>query len=277
MRETLSDTTTYPNSAIAGLPELPKIAIVNWSTFALLQEVAPEAATESGFHRLVMALNRYVNQNLQDAWGVRAEIWGRFAGMGMKDQNIDWWTIGIVDSYDQLQTLGYHSINVEKGLPMAYVFLKNLKETNQKLAQVVSHEVAEVLIDPGVNLCADTNQGYVVGYEIADPVEDGWFDSLGFRMSNFVHPGWFEPWRLKGHHRLDENWTLQKPFQLSPGGYIPIFKNNQWSHLWGSAEKEAAFKLEDRRGHRSEIRRAPEIAQPPNTYECPENHRPLPG
>ena len=92
--------------------------------------------------------------------------------------------------------------------------------------------------------------------EAADPVEDQFFDIDGFKMSNFVTPAWFEPHPLIGHTKFDELGNLSAPFTLSKGGYIPIFKNGKVSYIWGSSEKETAFKLEDRRGHRTEFRQA---------------------
>jgi hypothetical protein len=49
---------------------------------------------------------------------------------------------------------------------------------------------------------------------------------------------------------------VTKPFQILTGGYQIVFKNGQWSQL-GSKAKLKALKKEDRRGHRSEIRKKP--------------------
>jgi hypothetical protein len=39
------------------------------------------------------------------------------------------------------------------------------------------------------------------------------------------------------------------------GGYQIIFENGKWKQVYGSLGKEKRFAREDRRGHRSEIRK----------------------
>lgn len=65
---------------------------------------------------------------------------------------------------------------------------------------------------------------------------------------------YFEDFRTKG--KFDYMSKIKKPFQLLPGGYQIIYKNGKWSNVFGSKEKEHDFRAEDRRGHRSEIRKS---------------------
>jgi hypothetical protein len=48
---------------------------------------------------------------------------------------------------------------------------------------------------------------------------------------------------------------VQKPFQVLAGGYQIVFKNGKWSQVTASTAKARALKREDRRQHRSQIRR----------------------
>ena len=50
---------------------------------------------------------------------------------------------------------------------------------------------------------------------------------------------------------------MTQPFQILKGGYQIIFKNGKWSQLTASVAKKKALAKEDRRGHRSEIRKIP--------------------
>jgi len=56
---------------------------------------------------------------------------------------------------------------------------------------------------------------------------------------------------VKFHHL----GKVTKPFQILKGGYQIIFKNGKWSQVYGSEQKKQRFKKEDRRGHRSELRK----------------------
>jgi hypothetical protein len=49
---------------------------------------------------------------------------------------------------------------------------------------------------------------------------------------------------------------VKKPFQILSGGYQIVYKSGKWSQVFGSEKKAKAFAREDRRGHRSEIRKA---------------------
>jgi hypothetical protein len=73
-------------------------------------------------------------------------------------------------------------------------------------------------------------------------------------MSDFVYPAYFEVFHKAGSVQFDHLDKVNKRFQILPGGYQIIFKDQKWSHVFGSAPKKKRFKREDRRGHRSEIR-----------------------
>lgn len=66
----------------------------------------------------------------------------------------------------------------------------------------------------------------------------------------------FEAFHKAGSVRFDHLKKVTKPFQILSGSYQIIFKNGKWSQVYGSASKQKRFALEDRRGHRSEQRRA---------------------
>jgi hypothetical protein len=73
-------------------------------------------------------------------------------------------------------------------------------------------------------------------------------------MSDFVYPSYFESFRKPNSARFDYLNQVTEPFQILPGGYQIIFKNGQFSQVFGSEAKAESFAREDRRGHRSETR-----------------------
>ena len=67
-----------------------------------------------------------------------------------------------------------------------------------------SHELVEMLVDPGINLLAtgpDAKAAYA--YETADPVEQYAFSIDRIPMSNFVYPSYFETFRAPGSVPFD--------------------------------------------------------------------------
>jgi hypothetical protein len=75
-------------------------------------------------------------------------------------------------------------------------------------------------------------------------------------MSDFVYPSYFEDFHKPRSVRFDQMNKVTKPFQILAGGYQIIFKNGKWSQVFGSEAKKRSFAREDRRGHRSEERKA---------------------
>ena len=115
-----------------------------------------------------------------------------------------------------------------------------------------------MLVDPAINMLTtgpDAKAAYA--YEAADPVEA---DSLafnvnGFKMTDFIYPSYFEIFRKPGSTKFDYRGKVGKPFQILAGGHQIVFKNGKWSQITASAAKVRALKGEDRRQHRSEIRK----------------------
>jgi hypothetical protein len=72
-----------------------------------------------------------------------------------------------------------------------------------------------------------------------------------------IFPSYFEGFRKPKSTRFDHEGKVTKPFQILKGGYQIVFKNGKWSEITGSATKKEALAQEDRRGHRSEMRKIP--------------------
>lgn len=218
-----------------------KVVILNQATFDLGLDMP----------KLGVALQKYVNQHLLPAWGTGILV----SYLNARAYDSDQIPIIIVDDYEHIGTLGYHTLikSVNGYRVFSFVFAKQCIKFNTPIEQTVSHELAEIIFNPSVNLWVMGPNGVLYIREVADPVENEWFDVDGFKMSNFVHPAWFEKYRLIEHTKFDEMGSLSVPFTLTKGGYITTFKDGKTSQVWGSAEKQAEFMQEDRRGHRTEI------------------------
>ncbi len=204
---------------------------------------------------LIAAMQRYVNEYVAPIWGTPAKL---VKSLGFVKGA---WAMVFLDKADAPKALAYHDLTPE-GLPQAKVFVKTTIESGDKVSVAASHELVEMLVDPAINLMTTgPNPKLIYAYESADPVEALDFPVDGIPMSDFVHPAYFESFRPRGSTKFDHLDKVRKPFQILPGGYQIIFKNGKWTQVTGSKTKAKAFAKEDRKGHRSEQRKAKKLVR----------------
>jgi hypothetical protein len=215
--------------------------------------VFSQATTPLGLDldKLIAALQKFVTDYVVPVWGTPARL---VKATGFRK---DAWAFVFLDTADQANALAYHELTPD-GFPLSKVFVKTIADAGASLTVAASHELVEMLVDPAINLLSlgpDPKAAYA--YESADPVED---DSLGFKvngmlMTDFVYPSYFESFRKPNSTRFDYRGKVTRPFQILPGGYQLVFKNGEWSQLTATKAKARALREEDRRQHRSEIRK----------------------
>jgi hypothetical protein len=199
--------------------------------------------------RLAAALQEYVDRYFAPVWGTPCRC------APARDEIEGAWGLAFLADADEANVLGYHDLTRD-GLPLAKVFLNTLADPARDASVVASHELAEMLVDPAINLYSTgPRRGFVYAYETVDPVEEDTFEVRGLPMSNFVYPAWFESFRRPGSARFDHLGLLRRPFSLRPGGYQIVLDRGRWKELHGSARKTRSFAKEDRRQHRSEYRK----------------------
>ncbi len=216
----------------------PRIACINQATVALGVD----------FAALISALNNFVNGPFTEVWGTPADV----VAASIIAQG-DWGLV-FLDDADAANALGYHDLTGD-GLPLGKVFVKDTLDNGGLVSVTTSHEVFEMLVDPGCNLSASHPDGTIYAYECADACEEISFDYQGVALSDFVYPSWFEGFRARGSARFNHLESIKAPFELLEGGYAIISQQGRWSQIFGSRGKAARFAKEDRRGHRSELRK----------------------
>lgn len=201
------------------------------------------------FDDLVAAMQEYVDKHVAPVWGTPARL--RKAKGFVKGA----WAVVFLDDADAPGALAYHELTPE-GLPISKVFVKTTRDSGDLVSVSASHELVEMLVDPAINMMTTGPDPRIVyAYESADPVEALSFKVNGVPMSDFVYPAYFEVFHKAGSVKFDHLGKVKRPFQILAGGYQIIFKNGKWTQLYGSVSKKNKFALEDRRGHRSEIRK----------------------
>jgi hypothetical protein len=210
--------------------QVPSIACVNRATTALGVD----------WTHLVAALDEYANAVFARIWGTPAKIIDAGTGPAIPS---GCWAILFLDNADEPNALGYHDLTPE-GLPLSKVFVRTTLEDGQKVSVTAAHELAEMLVDPGIQMGAIGPDGHTwYAYEMADAVEREEFTVKGVAMSNFVYPAWFEAFRAPNSVKFDHLGTCKRPFELRPGGYMPIYRNGNWTQIFGSQEAAQRFNL----------------------------------
>jgi len=219
--------------------QVPKIACVNKATVDLGVD----------FDRLIPALQKFLDEHFVPVWGTPATLVKATKPLAGA------WSIVFLDDADAANALGYHDLT-KNGLPLSKIFVKTTLADGQKVSVTACHELAEMMVDPAINLWADGPNASLYAYEMCDAVEEDEFVIDGIAMSDFVYPAYFELFRKAKSAQFDCLDLLTRPFELRKGGYSLVRKGDKITQIFGSKAKERRFDREDRRLHRSEYRKA---------------------
>jgi len=215
------------------------------------------------FATLISALQTYVDEHLAPVWGTSAKL------VESSEPRKGAWTMMLLDTakhvdlvlkgVDRTKVIAQHKLE-HHGLPLAMVFVEpalnaqsGLRDRD-KVSVAASHELAEMLVDPGNNLWCEISEGTFYAYEVCDPVEEKRFRVKGLLMSNFVYPAYFDLSRKPKSTRFDHMGAVDRPFQILKDGYMPIKQDGKLIVIHGSPSKKRKFAAEDRELHRSEFR-----------------------
>ena len=145
------------------------------------------------------------------------------------------------------------------------MFVKATLKVGDKVSTTACHELAEMMVDPAINLWAEGPRGTIYAYEMCDAVEEEEFLIDDISMSDFVYPSYFEAFRKPKSVQFDYLKKVHRPFQILKGGYSQIRVGGRVKTIYGSKAKERKFKQENRKEHRSEYRQALLIKKPANS------------
>lgn len=198
---------------------------------------------------LIAALQKYVDDLLAPAWGVHATL---EPATGVIPAGC--WGLFFSDDSDQAQALGYHELD---GLfPAGFVFVRTSAAAGVCLTETASHELAELLLDPGANLAALSPRGHWVAREVCDPVQGVTIPVNGLPMADFVLPSWYGV----GSGPFDQAGACLQAWEVLPGGYVPVSDGQSWTQVFGSLESKLAFQ---KRGGGDPLKRTSRRSRPP--------------
>jgi hypothetical protein len=206
------------------------IAIINESS----------VCTDDEIDSYVPALQQQVGNDFAPVWGVDATL--TFVPRdGHRDPAA--WLLGVFDDSDQAGALGYHDLTAQDQ-PLGKVFAASDRRYGQSVSVTISHELLEMLGDPGINTTAsgpdpsqpnNPNAPAFYAYEACDACESDSYSYLidGVAVSDFVYPAWFGGVEAA---QFDHGKQIGGPFQILEGGYIGVWTPaNGWNQLTGAA------------------------------------------
>ena len=219
--------------------QFPRIAFINRSNTDLGVDL----------QKLVAALTKQLQNDFVPIWGYPATL------HVTQSPGPDEWQIVFLDDADAARALGYHEVTKD-GQPISKVFVRTTLAAGEKVSVTASHELLEMLIDPGIQMWAQNADGLFYAYEMCDAVEEEEYAIDGIAVSNFVYPSFFESWHTPGSVRFDHLGRVSRPFETLRGGYQIVSDGRSQQEVFGSRGKERHFReVEVRTMHRSEYRK----------------------
>jgi|SRR6516164_1849056 hypothetical protein len=187
---------------------------------SIINACGPDTLSDSDIRAIVPALQKQVERDFAPVWGRSAHL--SFVPKNKQPKPSSWW-LAILNDSKYAGITGYHDLTTER-LPLGKVFAATMIEHGVEWTVTASHELLEMLADPDLSLGALLDRGGSKSrfycYEVCDPCED---DSQsykidGVRISDFVHPTWFESFRRRGGVRFDQCRLIDRPFKFLRGG-----------------------------------------------------------
>lgn len=172
------------------------------------------------------------------------------------------WHIELLDVCDDPGALGYHedaafdrhstgpkkaSGRSSRGLragtltPLSKIGVKTSREDGVDPAEVASHEMLEMTVDPNVvstvRSVVNPAKKQKVIVEVGDPVQECGYKRGNVTVADFALPAWFGYPQKVNPTQMSFRSSVKEPFELAPGGYISVAPEGteDWTQIFGSA------------------------------------------
>jgi hypothetical protein len=222
---------------------------IDWSGLMAAIEIsiinASDAVSDDQCRALTDALQIQVSRDFAPVWRIDPKL--TFVQKGRQPASGTWW-LSILDNTDRAGVLGHHDLTPD-GLPMGKSFAGTDIRYGYEWTVTASHELLEMLVNPGVNLTVlvhtQNGDSKLYAYEVCDPCEDQTFRTAA--STQFDHQG---------------KLTAPVPAIL-PAGYISAYDLNGingWQQLTaatGHTGKQPRASAPERVSSRRERRQRP--------------------
>jgi GH24 family phage-related lysozyme (muramidase) len=207
-----------------------QLAIINESSRLSDQEISTHIA----------AVQEQMDRDVGPRWNFQVKL--NQIPKGAPRPTDQWWMV-YLDNTDDATALGYHDLTPPPDrLPMGKVFVETTLQDQQTVSRVLSHEVAEILVDPWMQRMVSVgSRQYLV--EVGDPLSmdsQGYFVN-GILVSGIALPGYF----YETDQQYDLHGLLPGPLPTAiHGTFLMWLENNQWT--WKMAATDPDQEINDR-------------------------------
>lgn len=156
------------------------------------------------------------------------------------------------------------------GRPTATVYARDIlrltkgswTKGSNSVSASVSHEVVELLADPVACYYVDGLDDWMYALEVADPVQDDYYNIDGIAVSNFTYPDYWNPWGKKTRlQKLDRMGKITRSFEVRDGGYLVRYKGRRRSFVYGPKFAIARRRAKESKPNGRTRRRIEQIAK----------------
>ena len=227
---------------------------------------ASDAVSDDQCRALTDALQIQVSRDFAPVWRIDPKL--TFVQKGRQPASGTWW-LSILDNTDRAGVLGHHDLTPD-GLPMGKSFAGTDIRYGYEWTVTASHELLEMLVNPGVNLTVlvhtQNGDSKLYAYQVCDPCEDDADAySIGqIKVCDFVYPAYFQTFRTAASTQFDHQGKLTAPVPaILPAGYISAYDLNGingWQQLTaatGHTGKQPRASAPERVSSRRERRQRP--------------------
>jgi hypothetical protein len=190
-------------------------------TIALFRET--NLVSDDQMAAIAAALQIQIDRDFRPVWGLGATVISVRPG-GIIPANA--WEIIAMDHCDLADALGYHDQNGPGGVPRSIIGVRDDLDSGGAISTTFGHEFFEMRVNPFLDQVARQTlpNGHVLerAKEVCDACEDDQFGIVinGLAMTAWATPAWFDP-NGKGPFTFPEIPSINAPFMLAEGGYIP--------------------------------------------------------
>lgn len=178
--------------------------------------------SDAEVRRDLPAFQEATSKDFAPIWHVDAKL----VFLGSRTAPVGSETMTIVDKGSVQGALAFHELT--NGVPDSIIYAGTAKFYGYSWSVGFTHELWEMLADPGLVEAAQSQDGTIWAEEIADPVEadaDG-FLVKGVLVSDFVTEKWFGA-QVSGP--FDYCNHIQAPLVIDKGGYAQWWSGTSWT------------------------------------------------
>jgi hypothetical protein len=126
------------------------------------------------------------------------------------------WRVYVLDEAgaDEVGVAGYHTTHWRT--PVGKVFVSVCEAVAMAIEGVITHELAEMIVDPLARTTVAMPDGKRIALEVCDPVQDELYLVGQTMCSNWVYPAYFDSNAAAPYDRLG---SVTAPFGVTAGGY----------------------------------------------------------